>query len=261
MRRTRMMFWSMAVMGCLILTGTSFARAMDVTVRPQAFEIGTFYNGTTLNVEGRVGADQDVVVRFVGVPADLHLKKKGKVLGCLWMNRGSVNFQGVPNVFVVYLPKPWEALGQADSGDAESIWHLGLEGLESRVTLEPEGEDKHLLFRELLKLKRKQRLYQEAVGSIHYGSEDQGQRTFQVSLKIPARLTEGDYHLEVYAVSNGRVAESASVPIRARLVGAPAFIKKMAFEHALWHGMLATLVAIFGGLLMGFLFGAGKGAH
>ncbi|SMC16507.1 conserved hypothetical protein [Desulfacinum hydrothermale DSM 13146] len=261
MRRIKIMQWILAMIACWALWGLGAAQAMEVSIQPQAFEIGTFYNGTTLNVEGRVAVDQDVVVRFVGVPDDLHLKKKGKVLGCLWMNRGSLEFHDFPNVFLLYLPKPWDALGQADANDPHGIWTLGLEGLESRVSMEPEGEDKHLFFQELLKLKRKEGLYRQNVGSIAYGPEEQGARTFRASLQIPARLSEGDYHLEVYAVSQGRIVDSASVPIRARLVGTPAFIKKMAFQHALWHGILATLVAIVGGLLMGFIFGAGKGAH
>lgn len=259
MRRTWLL---LTILACLALLGSPEARALNVIVHPQAFEIGTFFNGTTLNVEGRVGADQDVVVRFVGVPGDLHLKKKAKVLGLLWMNRGSVDFHGVPNVFVVYLPKPWEALEeQAAARDSEGVRKLSLENLESVVFMEPEGEDKHLLFHELLRLKAKEKLYQESVGRVHYTQEGRGQRAFQVSLAVPARLTEGQYRLEVYAIAGGRILDSAIVPIQARLVGAPAFIKKMAFQHALWHGVLATVVAVVGGLFMGFVFGTGKGSH
>ncbi|ROR02990.1 TIGR02186 family protein [Desulfosoma caldarium] len=259
MRRTWLFI---TTLGWLALLGCPEARALNVIVRPQAFEIGTFFNGTTLNVEGQVGADQEVVVRFVGVPGDLHLKKKAKVLNLLWMNRGSVDFHGVPNVFVVYLPKPWEALeGEAPARDAEGIRKLSLENLESLVFMEPEGEDKHLLFHELLKLKTKQKLYQEHVGRVHYTQKGQGQRTFQASLAIPARLTEGQYRVEVYAVADGRILDSAIVPVQARLVAAPAFIKNLAFQHPFWHGVLATLVAVVGGLIVGYLFGTSKGSH
>ena len=48
--------------------------------RPWA--IGTFYNGTTLTATGSIPSDSEAIVRFIGAPAEVHMKKKGKSLGC-----------------------------------------------------------------------------------------------------------------------------------------------------------------------------------
>ena len=64
----------------------------DLSIAPRVVDIGAFYNGEILRVSGKIPAGSDVVLRFMGPPQEMHLKRKGKAFGVLWMNMGSLTF-------------------------------------------------------------------------------------------------------------------------------------------------------------------------
>ena len=83
------------IMVLLFLTQAPLLKAeepLQVSPFPDRISIGTFYNGTRVSINGTLPADSDVVVRMIGKTAELRMKKKGKVLGLLWMNRDTVTF-------------------------------------------------------------------------------------------------------------------------------------------------------------------------
>ncbi len=250
------------VVGVLgILAGPGFcAEKMTVNIEPSTLLLGTFYRGADIRITGTVPAGSDVVVRFMGVKKDIHLKKKGKVLGLLWMNLDTFTFKGVPNVCLIYSSKDLDS-GSLGKKEMESeAWRLSLRALERHIEIEPEPENRGFLIEELIKMKQLEGLYVEEQGvSIHTKNGDTG--AFEAHVKVPSSLTPGKYVIEVYALRDGKIVDSRITPIKAKLVGFPAFLYNLAFKHALLYGLLATIVAILGGLLMGVIFGAGKGAH
>jgi len=249
---------------CLIAGGAGTVAAAPVLSLdpPPAIAIGTTYNGTTLTVTGRIAAKDELVVRFVGMAQDLPMKRKGKALGLLWMNMDSVTFTKAPSVFIVESARPLSELdaGGAD-GAGERAADLGLNGLVRRMDVEPETADKGALFRELLKLKRVEGLYSELTGGVQYGSEEPDLKSFSVDLPLPSRLSPGSYRLEAYAVEHGVVVTRQDYPVSIELTGMARVMYALAFDHALLYGLLATIVAVLGGLLTAVLFGGGKGAH
>ena len=75
--------------------------------------MGAQYDGITLKVQGTVPAGSDVVLRFTGAPEELHLRKKGKVFGLLWMNIGKIHLKNVPRVCLIDSSRPFAELGTA----------------------------------------------------------------------------------------------------------------------------------------------------
>jgi hypothetical protein len=57
------------------------------------------------------------------------------------------------------------------------------------------------------------------------------------------------------------VAARTTTELQVKQVGLPAFISKLAFERGALYGLLATIIAIAAGLLMGVIFKGEKGAH
>jgi hypothetical protein len=243
---------------CLFTVST--AAAQDVarmTVEPQAINIGALYNGTTLTAKGSLPADSEAIVRFMGTSCELNMKVRGKVGGIMWMNLDSITFKGAPSVCLVSSAADFNRL-EANGG--ASIRVLRLSGLKGSVLIEADGGGHENAFEEFLKLKQKEGLYREMFGNISYGSASEGQKTFRAQVPIPSRLSPGAYMVELDAVRNGEVIARAEQPVTVKLVGFPALIAGLAFGHPALYGILATIIALLAGLVIGLVF-QGRGSH
>jgi hypothetical protein len=241
----------------LCITGPGAALAdpgVHITAVPSEIGIGALYDGVTLKVSGTVPAGSDVLLRFTGDPEELHLREKGKVFGLLWMNRNVVTFKNVPNVCLIQASRPF-----ADLGAAAVPYRL--EYMRGNVTVEsagggPDFDAPH----ELLRLKAQQGLCSESVGGFTMDPKVNGMQSFASALELPSALAPGSYRVEAVALKDGTLSGQASVPVTARLVGLPAWLKDLAFQHGTLYGILACGIAILGGFLIGLLFQS-KGAH
>lgn len=233
-----------------ILSAPAAAEGLELNLSPSSIQIGTTYNGATLTVSGQAPAGCDVVVRLLGAPAEAHMKKKGRALGLLWMNLGSLTYTDVPSVYLVSGNKPLEDLGPA----AETY---GLKGVESTFGVEPAAADTPEARSEFVKLKASEGLYRQIPAGVIL---DPATGVFRTDVRIPSRLSPGSYTVEVVALKDGQVVASKRAPIQVSLVEAPALLADMAFGHAALYGVLATLIAILAGLGIGLVFQS-KGAH
>lgn len=236
---------------CLALGGFCLpARADDavsLTVKPRDIDISATYTGAVLHAEGRAPAGSAIVARFTGDSGNLALRRKGKVFGLLWMNLGTVHLSNVPSVCLV------AASGRlADIGGLP----LGLEAVRGGIQAQEGKADGIDLPGELLKLKEHDGLYREAAKGVTVAADG----AFSVDMPIPSRMSPGAYSLDVFALHNGVVAGKVSAPVTVKLVGMPAWIDHMATRQSLLYGILSTLVAIFGGLLIGLVCQR-RGAH
>ena len=238
---------------CAAIPATARAAGLESNVAPGAIDIGATYNGTSLAIEGWVPEGSQVVLRVVGTTQNVALKQKGKVFGLLWMNRNTLHFGNVLSVCLIDASAPLQTLGAAGGS-------LGLNGLAEKITIDPSDADRSMLLPEFLRLKGQEGLYQENTGGVQLGQAQDGRQPFSARLTIPSRLSPGSYTVETYAVKDGVIAAQASQVVPARLIGAPAFLADLAFNHAAWYGVLASVIAILGGLGIGLVFQS-KGAH
>lgn len=231
--------------------------AADISfeLTPTVVDISAFYNGDSVEVKGRVSAKDDVLLRVSGEGEELHLKKKGKVGGLLWMNTGDVIFENVPRVYMLYPSK-----GLADRIENPALG-LGFNALENQVHIKPAGEDNTFLFQEFIKLKKKEALYSISTDVINYGAVENGMKNFSAVLPVPSRMKQGEYTVEAFAIANNGVAGNSTATLDIKQVGFPAELSNLAFNHALMHGIMAVVVALLAGLLMGTLFKDKGGAH
>ncbi|NLJ29309.1 MAG: hypothetical protein GX433_15070 [Deltaproteobacteria bacterium] len=253
------------IVAAMILLVCSFVFAaeqqVDVNVQPNNIKIDALYNGTSLTVTGNIPAESDVIARFIGTPSDLHMKEKGKVFGLLWMNLDSLTFKNVPNVCIVCTPK--DMTDPVSPGNSE-LERLQLAGLKNDVKVESAAgvplKDDGNNVEELLKLKKQEGLYRDLKQEIFYGPVSNGMKAFKTEIPIPSRLSPGKYTVEVAAVDNGEILGRAVESVNVELVGFPAFLSHLAFGSGAIYGVLATIIAILGGLAIGMVFQS-KGAH
>lgn len=252
----------LAAVLCLLIAAPAFALSnARMTVEPKVVDIDAFYNGSTLVATGSTPADSHVILRFVGATCDIPMKERGKVFGIMWMNLDSLVFRDVPSVCLVSSPLELDKLAGPEPSDKPSaIRALRLSGIEDTARIESNGLDRKTAFQELLKLKQGEGLYGETAGSVSYGPEIDGMKSFQARILIPSKLSPGTYLVELFAVTDGKIVSRTQEPITVRLVGFPAMLSRLAFGHAALYGVFATVTAILAGLAIGMVFQS-KGAH
>ena len=235
----------------LVLNGITIAESLRFRLEPNVIIIGATYNGATVRVTGEVPQGCEAVIYVVGHRRDTEFKKKGKALGLLWMNMGTVVFHDVPNLFLIFT---------SDQVDIKSL-PIGFDVLKEEISITPEKEDKDFLFREFLKLKTKEGLYCVSKGAIKYGKNANGIKPFTCNVTFPSKLVPGDYEVHLAAINSGKVVGLKKEILKAKEKGLPSLVASLAFEHSTTYGVLATVIAIIAGLIMGTIFKGGKGGH
>ena len=240
----------------LTLDGARAATNLKVAMHPEQIRMGAGYDGAQVLLTGKLPAEAAALIRVVGPAEHSRLKEKGRALGILWMNMGSVEIADVPNVFLLYLPeKGGDILG------AGGVPQVGLQGLHKQVKIVADDADTDALFDEFVKLKEKSGLYGTFADAIQYGPAEGGLKPFKATLALPAALPQGSYAVQVLAVTNGAVAASEDLALEAHEVGVPSWISTFAFDHGTLYGIFAVVVAVIAGLLTGIIFRGEGGAH
>ena len=250
------------ICGCLVFAASAAVadEPLQAQLFPDRIGIGTFYNGEAISMNGSMPADCDVVVRVTGADMHLKMKKKGKVLGLLWLNRDTVNFDAVPEAFLLYTAGKFDSL-LGDLQKQSPVWKLGLTALEDRIVVTPVTSERSTLIQDLLKLKEKEGFYAVNAEGIRYTPVSAEQKKFDAVLRIPPKLPPGNYRVEAYAVRKGDIVATWQHPLAVKLDSFPKVLSSLAFDHSALYGILATLVAVVAGLFTGVFFGGGKGAH
>jgi uncharacterized protein (TIGR02186 family) len=245
---------------CIIalISSAQAQEVLEVAIRPETVAIDAFYDGSEVVVTGQLPEDCDAMVRIMGEQSDLHLKKKGKIAGLLWMNLDTVTFKDLPSAFILYSAKDFAELLGPDPESAPAR-KLGLAYLHDQIVISPAPADKGALFQELLKLKEDEGLYGFRQEGLRYQKADANRQSFEARVWIPPRFPPGQYHVEVYALRNGEIIAHNIQPLTVKLVSLPAYLASFAFQHGALYGLFAVLIAVVAGLLTGFLFKGGKG--
>ncbi len=221
-----------------------------IAVEPSEVLAGMFYDGATIRVSAVVPRDAGVAILCRGEEHPLVLKKKGRVLGLLWMNVGDVSFESVPEVYLLNTSSPLASL--QPTGEKPSV---GFEALARGC-----GPDSAALplFDELVRLKQGDGLWSVAEEAVHVQPAEEDMALATTDFRLPATAEPGVYQILLYTFRDGREELSGRAEIRVRRVGLSAFIATLAVRHGLLYGIMATLVAVAVGLSTGLFFGMGS---
>ena len=237
---------------------TAADQGLQFSIVPNSVVIGTFYNGDRVTVTGQLPEDCEAVLRIMGQSGDLKLKKKGKVGGLLWMNLDTVTLENVPSVFMLYTAREFNQL-LGPNPELSQLKKLGWASLRENTRIIADSADHDALFKEFIKLKEMEGFYCTNQGLLNYGKTAASQKSFEVSVPIPARFPPGRYQVEVYAVRDGQIVTQAVQPFEVKMVGFPAMLSSFAFNRGALFGLFAVVVAIAAGLVIGVVFSGSKG--
>jgi hypothetical protein len=107
--------------------------------------------------------------------------------------------------------------------------------------------------------KRKGGLYRLAYGSLRPqrgepGRDGTGLEHYVVAIDLPSRIPVGDYEVDLYVFKDGELVEMTSEAVTIEKTGLSLFVSRLARDHPGEYGLLAIVVAVMAGFLVGLVF-------
>ena len=119
---------------------------------------------------------------------------------------------------------------------------------------------KTFLFQQLVNLKKNEGLYGLFPGSLKTKPLPGGMQEVQGQVAIPGNIAPGNYSIVLSVFKNGTLLEKRTTTLSVQMAGLTAILVRLAHHRATLYGLLAVVIALATGFLMGLVF-KGKGAH
>jgi uncharacterized protein (TIGR02186 family) len=252
-------------LGCLwgaaALAITPEAQQKVVTAASKnVVEIGLSYHGDQIFFFGvNPVAGADVVIKLTAEKEEaVKLSMKGRV-GPFWMTVKQYEVTGAPFIYKIHSNKP---LDQIVSKETARELELGYEAVRHRMKLHlirggAAPDDADVVWKGLLKIKERANLYNIVADPKRL--EIAEGKLFKHYFRFPAAATEGRYLVESYCFQKGQLVAYGKDVIQIKKVGLENWLTQTSQNSAAFYGILAVVVALGAGLLVGVIFG--KGGH
>jgi uncharacterized protein (TIGR02186 family) len=211
--------------------------------------ITTGFTGADVLLFGAVEGTGDIVVVITGPLENVVVRSKQRIAG-IWVNADTVEFESVPNFYVVASSRPLEEITSPDIRETQQI---GASNIAATVAAGDRDRPAAELaqFREaLIRNKQKSGLYSTEPERIGIVSD----RLFRTQIHFPSNMATGNYTAVVYLFREGEAVQAVSTPIRVEKVGVGAEIYNFAHQQSALYGIAAIVIAVFAGWLGGVIF-------
>jgi len=246
--------------------------ALSVKVSPEAIQMGAFYNGAKMRIEGTAPSGSQVLVVIRGEEHDELFNKKGRV-GPIWVNTDRIHVAFTPSLFLSFSSADVTALLDPASIEA---YQLDEQAIKNRLAcrshckcdttvrhhtrsgaiaqcagVEPDPQYQELIRSYYLALKTREGRYQthsDAVrmtNAVLNATADDSR--YRVDFDWPRSAPPGSYQVEVYACKNRSVAARTTALLQVVEVGFPAQMAALASGRPWAYGLVAVLGAILAG--------------
>jgi hypothetical protein len=249
----------------VLLLGCLGALAMSIPAReagaalsvvPDHVEIGTFYQGCQVAVSAVIPAGAEAVVEVVGRANTQKLLRKGR-RGGLWMSVAETEVSGAPSLYLVM------STNSALLSGSPSDLPWGYEALahEVRFTGRPSEAEQANLLGEFIKLKESEKLFGMFPGTLTLAPATDGQCVVKGTFSLPGTVKPDTYKVSLSVVRAGTIVARSDTEFTVAMVGFPALLWKLAWNHGVLYGIVAVLIALLTGFVMGYVFKKGAGGH
>lgn len=221
----------------------------QLSLSPQQIEIGFFYDGAPVRVEGEAQEGSDVILVVRGSDTEETFNKKVRA-GPIWISSGKVRIAGAPSLFLIYSKKP---VGQILSAELVTEHQLAPDAIKHHMTIDAGGDvvDEAVIADNYVTMKVEADIYQ-----VHSGDEEGpvvSGGSFSLDLAWPQTALPADYEVAAYECRDGDVVRISQGSLRLIKAGAPADIYAFAMESSRQYGLLAVLLAVMAGFGIDFL--------
>jgi hypothetical protein len=246
-----------AWLGLMVLVAMvlpAWAAEPGLTISPATVQIGAFFNGQTVTVSGAIPAGTQAVLEVMGSSAEAHLMRKGR-RGGLWMNVGEIQVQDAPSLYLV-MSTAKELLTEAPP---TATW--GYRALEKRLVFSGKIEpaERQEFLKQFLELKESEQIYASWPGALGLTAGAGTASAVTASFPLPSNTRPGDYKVCLSVIADGKAVSHTCTDLTVEMVGFPAWLANLAYQHGAAYGVMAVVIAIVTGFAMGFIFKGGGG--
>lgn len=249
--------WSVSITGLLLLLimpSLTWGASQDLQVTPDQVEIGTWFRGHSVKASAMIPKGAEAVIEVIGKTADEHLMRKGRRAG-LWMNVGDIDVRNAPSLYMVMSTNP----KLLENAAPEAPW--GFAALKRRMSMSGNitDQEKDDFFKQFIQLKESEDLYATCKDPVKKSKAAGDLVPFKGEFRLPTNVKPGLYEVCLSVVQDGQVIAKNCRELQVKLVGFPAMLSTLAYDHGATYGILAVVIAIITGFAMGFLFKGGGG--
>jgi hypothetical protein len=242
----------MVFLGILVYSTTGWATdASDVTISPASLKIGILFSGCEVSIAGSVLSGRDVVIEIIGPEQNGAFKIKDKI-GPFWMNRRKVEIKQAPFFYGLLLPQNNPFVADLP------IPGTGIANLKKHIFIRSDELPRDSVFDLFVQLKRSEKLYVGPFSSIRYSEGSEGRRRFSAEFHLPASIAPGEYKVMTSIIHDGRLENKLAGHIQVQETGIVQGIYELAYRHSLIYGILAVIIALLVGTVMGVVFKGGQ---
>ena len=207
--------------------------------------ITTNFDGSEILIFGAVkreseidpDAPVEVIITVEGPKKPLTVRRKDRRFG-IWVNTDAVEVDEAPSFYAIATSAPWE---QVLSDTADLRHHISIRRAIRSVGAEIAGSED---FTEaLIRIREEAGLYQTNIGAVALDE----QTLFNTSIRLPANLTEGEYHARFFLTRAGEVIDTHDSVIDVQKVGLERFLFRLSRDNPLVYGLMSLAIAIFAG--------------
>jgi uncharacterized protein (TIGR02186 family) len=261
-------FFILLLVGCLGCLWTVPALAAPpetqakvlTSASKHVIEIGLSYHGDQIFFFGvNPVPGSDVVIKLTAEKQEaVKLSMKGRV-GPFWMTVKQYEVTGAPFMYKIHTNKP---LNQIISKETAQKLELGYDAVRHRMKMhlirgKAAPDDASVVWKGLLKIKERANLYNVVEDPQRLEIADG--KLFKHYFRFPAAATEGRYLVESYSFKDGQLVGYGKDTIQIKKVGLESWLTQTSKNSAIFYGIMAVLIALGTGLLVGVIFG--KGGH
>jgi uncharacterized protein (TIGR02186 family) len=234
------------------------AQAMTAKANHDDIRIGLTYHGTTVSVSGMTDPNVDLIMKITADDSLEKMMRKDRKAG-MWMNVEELTLDHVPEVYYLRSTRNLEDILGADQLNQ---YDLGYQALMERIDLKPakSPEQKQALLGDFIKYKEDGKLYGESVGSVDVQKDENGESYFTI-FDWPYQAPPGQYQVTVYAVKDGKVADTAESQVIVEQEGVVKSLSDLAQDNGGLYGAAAIGISLTAGFGVGIVFKGGGGSH
>ena len=263
---------TIAIPGTAAAQVSALSSELSVKVSPEAIQMGAFYNGAKMRIEGTAPSGSQVLVVIRGEEHDELFNKKGRV-GPIWVNTDRIHVAFTPSLFLSFSSADVTALLDPTSIEA---YQLDEQAIKNRLAcrshckcstttrhhtwsgaiaqcagVEPDPQYRELIRSNYLALKTREGRYQthsDAVrmtNAVLNATVDDSR--YSADFDWPRSAPPGSYQVEVYACKNRLVVARTTTLLQVVEVGFPERMATLSSGHPLAYGLIAVLAAALAG--------------
>jgi len=141
----------------------------------------------------------------------------------------------------------------------EATW--GYRALEKRLVFSGniEAAERQDFLKQFLELKESEQIYASWPGAVTLKAAAGAETALTASFPLPTNTRPGTYKVCLSVIQDGKAVSHTCTDLKVEMVGFPAWLADLAYQHGAVYGVLAVVIAIVTGFAMGFLFKGGGG--